>query len=49
MQPDCDDGTYGYNCVNNCSGLCLEGYPCNKETGCCDVGCKPEYTTDNCS
>lgn len=46
---ECDDGTYGYNCINNCSGHCLDDYPCNKETGRCDVGCKPGYTTDNCS
>lgn len=46
---ECGDGTYGYNCINNCSGHCLGDYHCNKETGRCDVGCKPGYTTDNCS
>lgn len=45
---ECDDGTYGYNCVNNCSGDCLNDYPCNKQTGNCDRGCSPGYTGDKC-
>lgn len=45
---ECDNGTYGYNCANNCSGHCLNKTPCNKQTGHCDRGCKPGYTDDNC-
>lgn len=45
----CDDGAYGYNCVNNCSGHCLRDSPCNIHTGHCDRGCKPGYTNSNCS
>uniref|UniRef100_K1R1W2 Multiple epidermal growth factor-like domains 10 n=1 Tax=Magallana gigas TaxID=29159 RepID=K1R1W2_MAGGI len=45
----CDDGTYGYNCVNNCSGHCLNGSHCNKHTGYCDEGCSPGYTDSDCS
>lgn len=45
----CDNGTYGYNCVNNCSGHCLNDSPCNKQTGHCDWGCKPGYTNSKCS
>lgn len=45
----CDDGTYGYNCSNNCSGQCLNDSPCNKETGHCDRGCKPGYTNNSCN
>lgn len=46
---ECDDGRYGYNCVNTCSGNCLDGAPCDKETGYCLVGCKQGYTYENCS
>ncbi|XP_078328156.1 uncharacterized protein LOC144623567 [Crassostrea virginica] len=44
----CDDGTYGNNCVHNCSGDCLNGSSCNKQTGYCDMGCKPGYTNALC-
>lgn len=44
-----DDSSYGYNCIKNCSGHCLNNSPCNKQTGHCDGGCKLGYTTDNCS
>lgn len=46
---DCNDGTFGYNCTNNCSSHCLNDSSCNKQTGQCDRGCKPGYTFDNCS
>lgn len=46
---ECIDGTYGYNCINNCSGHCLGDYPCNKQTGHCDRGCNPGYTNMDCS
>lgn len=46
---ECDDGTYGYSCVNYCSGHCLNDSPCNKQTGLCDRGCNPGYTNGNCS
>lgn len=46
---ECNYGTYGYNCVNNCSGHCLNYSPCNKQTGHCDDECKPGYTDTNCS
>ena len=45
----CDDGTFGYDCKNNCSGNCMNDSPCNTQTGHCDRGCKPGYTTENCS
>lgn len=47
MITECSDGTYGYNCLNKCSGHCLYDYPCNKKTGHCDKGCSPGYTTDS--
>lgn len=46
---ECDDGTYGYNCVNNCSGHCLSEFSCNKQTGQCDRECNPGYTNSDCS
>lgn len=49
MITECDDGTYGYDCLHNCSGQCLNDFPCNKQNGYCEKGCKPGYTTDNCS
>lgn len=39
-----DNGTFGYDCLNNYSGNCLNKSPCNKQTGHCDKGCKPRYT-----
>lgn len=46
---ECADGTYGYACLNNCSGHCLNGSICNKPTGHCDEGCSPGYTNRDCS
>ena len=45
----CSDGAYGYGCVHNCSGHCVDDSPCNKETGHCDRGCKAGYTNALCS
>ena len=45
---ECRDGAYGYSCVNNCSGHCMNDSPCNKQTGHCDKGCKPGYTNAFC-
>lgn len=45
----CDDGTYGYDCMNNCSGHCLNNFLCNKQTGHCEQGCNPGYTGNDCS
>lgn len=46
---ECDDGTYGYECLNTCSGNCLDGALCDKEAGNCSIGCNPGYMYDNCS
>lgn len=46
---ECDFGTFGYNCVNNCSGHCLNNTSCNKQTGQCDKGCNPGYTSGDCN
>lgn len=46
---ECDDWTYGYDCVKNCSGHCLNNTPCNKQTGHCESGCDPGYKDKDCS
>lgn len=48
MITECKDGTYGYKCVNNCSGHCMNNSLCNKQTGHCDGGCRPGYTNIHC-
>ena len=45
----CEDGTFGYGCIKNCSGNCLEESLCNKQTGHCEGGCKPGYTNALCN
>lgn len=46
---ECDEGTYGYDCINNCSGHSLDYSTCNKQTGHCEKGCIPGYTDADCS
>ena len=45
----CKDGTYGHNCVYNCSGNCLNDSPCNRQNGHCEEGCKPGYANVLCN
>lgn len=47
----CKDGTFGYNCINNCSSHCLTDYSCNKQTGHCDNDNDndPGYTNNKCN
>lgn len=45
----CEKGTFGYDCLNNCSGNCLNDSLCNKQNGHCDRGCNPGYTNTDCS
>lgn len=46
---ECELGTFGYDCMNNCSDHCLNNSPCNKETGHCDGGCNLGYTNGDCN
>ena len=46
---ECEDGTYGYDCVHNCSSNCLNDSPCKKQNGQCTEGCKPGYTNALCN
>lgn len=45
---ECNDGTFGYDCKNNCSGHCSNNNPCIKQTGHCNGGCKSGYTNVFC-
>lgn len=45
----CEDGMFGFGCIAQCSGNCVDDSPCNKHTGYCDKGCNPGYTNSNCS
>lgn len=49
MVTGCENGTFGNNCISNCSGHCLHDHPCNQETGHCDEGCQPGYNDTFCS
>lgn len=46
---ECDDGTYGFDCVHNCSGHCLNDSPCEKHNGQCKNGCNSGYTNLLCN
>lgn len=45
----CEDGIFGYNCVNLCSGYCFNSFFCNKQNGYCDRGCELGYIIERCS
>lgn len=45
---ECHDGTFGFNCVNNCSDHCSNDSLCIKQTGNCDRGCNPGYINSDC-
>lgn len=49
MFVECDDGTFGYDCIAICSTYCLNESSCNKKTGHCEDGCNPGYTDSDCS
>ena len=46
--PECSDGQYGYNCVENCSMTCINSVKCDKITGHCVGGCRAGWTGDMC-
>lgn len=46
---ECDDGTFGNDCVHQCSDHCLSDSPCNKQSGQCVGGCELGYTSSDCS
>ena len=44
----CDAGYYGISCQYNCSGNCLDGEECNRESGNCSKGCEPGFMGTDC-
>lgn len=48
LQTECHPGTYGPNCLQTCSGNCLNNSTCNRTNGTCDMGCGSGYTGDLC-
>ena len=45
---DCDSGTWGVNCANNC-GQCHSGTVCDAVNGECQLGCKPGWKGHLCN
>lgn len=45
---ECNNGSYGNNCLEKCSANCLNT-PCNHSTGECTDGCKDGWQGFNCS
>lgn len=45
---ECPTGTFGSDCVYNCSAHCFGDAPCDRTTGRCDSGCTPGYTGELC-
>lgn len=48
---ECPIGTFGPDCLYNCSGHCLHNVgddTCNRTTGRCNTGCKPGYIGELC-
>lgn len=45
---ECPIGTFGSDCLYNCSGHCLGDVTCNRTIGRCHTGCKPGYTGELC-
>lgn len=44
---ECVSGFYDSNCTAKC-GQCLEGATCDKESGKCSTGCKPNFHPPLC-
>ncbi|XP_061192646.1 multiple epidermal growth factor-like domains protein 10 [Saccostrea echinata] len=44
---ECKNRTYGLKCIYKC-GHCLNGVPCDVETGSCGTECDPGYLGDLC-
>lgn len=48
MLTECPLGSYGPDCVYNCSKACFGDVACNRTTGKCDTGCNVRYSGDLC-
>lgn len=45
---ECFFGSYGLDCVYNCSRYCLGDVVCNRRIGKCDIGCDFGYIGELC-
>ena len=45
---ECPIGSYGVNCLGNCSLTCMHPGKCNRETGHCNGGCQGGWTGVRC-
>ena len=45
---ECELGTYGVDCMNNCSRYCKKEHICNRKTGEYDGGCIPGWEGIHC-
>lgn len=49
MTTGCNNGTFGPDCSNHCSGNCLHNVSCNSTNGQCDNGCALGYLEASCN
>lgn len=45
---ECSSGSYGRNCLQNCSENCYVSNTCDKKTGVCDGGCEEGWEPPLC-
>lgn len=46
---ECEDGTFGINCSQTCSGYCKDNETCNSVNGYCLNGCVSGYFGKLCN
>lgn len=49
MTTGCENGKFGIDCSNHCSGNCLAKDNCNSTNGHCDNGCASGYLEAFCN
>lgn len=46
---ECEDGTFGKDCTQTCSGYCKDNRTCNSANGYCLRGCVSGYIGNFCN
>lgn len=49
FKSECNDGHYGLNCRELCSGHCENNGPCDHVSGVCPGGCQDGYMDVYCN